>query len=160
MKVLDNTGEVIGKVSDLGIDCDEFKIKNVLVSTGGLFSKKYFTVDVKEIGKINSNVHLKYSREEQNPAFSLKELEMSAPEVYFFKNFQSRIVRNEDSNFFGLIDDITFDLNDNLFDVVVEQVPDGKFGKSYFSASLEDFSEIDVLMRLNLGKDEIKARIN
>lgn len=52
MKVLDNTGEVMGKVSDMGIDCEQFKIKNILVSTGGLFSKKYFTLDIKEINEL------------------------------------------------------------------------------------------------------------
>lgn len=34
MKVLDDIGFVMGKMSDLGIDCDKFKIKNILVSTG------------------------------------------------------------------------------------------------------------------------------
>lgn len=84
MKVLDNNGIQIGKVSDLGIECEQFKIRNILISTGGIFSKKYFTADIDEINKINSNIHLKSSKEEQNIATPI---EVSSPEDYFFKNF-------------------------------------------------------------------------
>lgn len=161
MKVLDNDGIAVGKVSDLGINCDEFKIESILVSTGGFFGKKYFTVDLGQIGEINDYLHLKSSKISQTPAVSFKELEMQSPEVYFFKNFQYRIVQNVDSNFFGLVDDIKFDLRDNLiFDVIVEQSHDKKFGKTYLTTSLKDFDEVDVLMILNLGKDQIKERIN
>lgn len=161
MKVLDNTGKVMGKVSDMGIDCEQFKIKNILVSTGGLFSKKYFTLDIKEINEINNQVHLKTSKEEQNIAIPMKQLEVSSPEDYFFKNFQNRLVKTTEQPLLGLINDIKFDLKNNLtFDVIVEKLHGGPLGKPSFIASLEDFSNIDILMTLNLDKNEIKKRLN
>jgi sporulation protein YlmC with PRC-barrel domain len=159
MKVLDKNGVEIGNVSDLGIDCDEFKIRNILVSTGGFFSKKYFIVDAGQLAGIDNIMHLKSSKEEQMPAVSLKKLAISGD--YFFKNFRYRVVRSDNSNFFGVVGDITFNLNNSLlFNAVVEQVPDGRFGRTYFNASLEDFSKVAIVMTLNLGDNEIKERIN
>jgi sporulation protein YlmC with PRC-barrel domain len=157
MKVLDNDGVQIGKVSDLGIDCEQFKIRNILISTGGIFSKKYFTADIDEINKINSNIHLKSSKEEQNIATPI---EVSSPEDYFFKNFQYRVVKTNEEPLLGLIKDIIFDLkNDLTFDVVIEKLVGGPLGKPSFTASLEDFSNVDILMTLKLDKNEIKERL-
>jgi len=146
MKVLDKNSIEIGKVSDLGINLDEFKIENILVSTGGFFSKKYFIVDVNEINEIGNQVHLKSSKEEQNIAISMEELKLSFPQDYFFKNFQNRIVKTDKRPLWGLISDIKFNLNDNLtFDVVVEKLQGGPLGKPSFIASLEDFSNVDII---------------
>ncbi len=148
MKILDNNGVQIGKVSDLGIDCDEFKIKNILISTGGFFSKKYFTVYIEQIGKIDSHLHLKSSKVNQPHAVSFNELERDVTEDYFFKNFQYRVVKTNEEPVLGLIKDIIFDLkNDLTFDVVIEKL------------SLEDFSNVDILMTLKLDKNEIKKRL-
>ena len=160
MKILDNNGVQIGKVSDLGIDCDEFKIKNILISTGGFFSKKYFTVYIEQIGKIDSYLHLKSSKVNQPHAVSFNELERDVPEDYFFKNFQYRVVKTNEEPVLGLIKDIIFDLkNDLTFDVVIEKLVGGPLGKPSFTASLEDFSNVDVLMTLKLDKNEIKKRL-
>ena len=160
MKVLDNNGIQIGKVSDLGIECEQFKIRNILISTGGIFSKKYFTVNIEEIDKIDSNMYLKSSKEEQNIAVPLEELKVSSPEGYFFKNFQNRIVKTNEEPLLGLIKDIVFNLKDDLaFDVVIEKLVGGPLGKPSFTASLEDFSNVDILMTLKLDKNEIKKRL-
>lgn len=106
-------------------------------------------------------MHLKTSKEEQNIAVPMKELEISSPQDYFFKNFQNRLVKTNDQPLLGLINDLIFDLEDNLtFDVVVEKLHGGPLGKPSFIASLEDFSNIDILMTLNLDKNEIKERLN
>lgn len=97
MKIMDKNGVELGKVSDLGIDCDEFKIRNILVSTGGFFSKKYFIVDAGQLAGIDNIARLKSSKEEQMHAVSLKKLAISGD--YFFKNFRYCVVRSDNSNF-------------------------------------------------------------
>lgn len=159
IKVLDKYRVEIGKVSDLGVNLAEFKIENILISTGGFFSKKYFTVDINEIEEINSELHLKSSKEEQNIAISLEELKLSSPYDYFFKNFQKRLVRTNDEPILGLIKDIIFDLKDNLtFDVIIEKFHGGPLtlGKPSFTASLEDFSSFDIVMTLKLDRNGVK----
>ena len=42
MVVLDNRDVEIGKVSDICIDLDKFKVENILVSTGGFVKILYF----------------------------------------------------------------------------------------------------------------------
>lgn len=159
-KVWDNEGFEMGKVADLGIDRDEFKIKNILVSNGRFFDKKYFTVGISEVRKIDDGLYLKSSMRDQDVAVSRDELKRTVSGTYFFKHLQSYPIISNDSHFVGIIEDMKFDLNHNLnFDIIIKQSPGGMFEKSHFTASRNEFTKQDELLILNLSKDEIERRV-
>lgn len=157
--VLDVQGVEIGKLSDLGINCEKFTIENFLVSTGGFFGKKYFTVGIEDLGEINDGILLKCSGEnivDQNVDLKWKN---SVYEYYFFKDFQDIYVASSDAIPVGPIKDLCISQGTGLtFEVIIEATR-GKFSKNdYFRVSPEDISDIQKLI-LTLTKDEIKQRI-
>lgn len=160
MNVLDDHGVKIGKLSDLGINCEKFSIENFLVSTGGFFGKKYFTVGIEDLGEINDVIHLKCSGEnivDQNVDLKWKN---SAYEYYFFKDFHDIYVASSDAIPVGPVKDLCISQGTGLtFEVIIEATR-GKFSKNdYFMVSPGDIGDIREFIILTLTKDEIKQRI-
>lgn len=158
MKVQDKNGVEIGKLSDLGINLDEFKIENILVSTGGFLSKKYFTVNLKDLGEIDNYIHLKRSKEDIDQYADL-ESRNHEYERYFFKDFQNIYVASADARSVGPVKDLCSDLQGSAFKIVIEATR-GKFTKNdHFMINPEDITDIKEFIILNLKKDEIKQRV-
>lgn len=158
MKVQDKNSVEIGKLSDLRINLDEFKIENILVSTGGLFSKKYFTVTLEDLGEIDNYIHLKCSKEDIDQDADL-ESRNHEYERYFFKDFQNIYVASADARSVGPVKDLCTDLQGSSFKIVIESTS-GKFTKNdHFIINHEDIKDIKEFIILNLKKDEIKQRI-
>lgn len=158
MTVLDNQRIEIGKLSDLGINLDDFTIKNILVSTGGFLGKKYFTVNLEDLGEIDNYIHLKCSKEDIDRKADL-ESKNSKYEHYFFKDFQNIYVSTADAIAVGPVRDLCISLQELAFNVIVEATR-GKFSKNdYFEIYSDDINDIKEFIILNLKKDEIKQRI-
>ena len=158
MMVLDNNGAEIGKLSDLGIDYDEFKIRNILVSAGGFFSKKYFYVDVGDLDGIDTCVHVKRSEE----GIDQVDLKNVTYERYFFRDFQNLYSASADAILIGPVKDLCINLDDNLtFKPVLDAMRlCGRYRKNdCFIIDLDDIDAITEFIALNLTKDEIKQRI-
>jgi sporulation protein YlmC with PRC-barrel domain len=160
MKVLDKNSIEIGKVSDLGINLDEFKIENILVSTGGFFSKKYFTVNLEDLGEIDNYIHLKCSKGDIDYDADL-ELRNSKYGRYFFKDFRDIYVGSADAIPIGQVKDLYINFDNNLtFKVVVEATRvRGRYKNDYFAIYPGDIDDIREFITLNLTKDEIKQKI-
>lgn len=136
------------------------RLKVFLFPMVGFFDKKYFTVGISEVRKIDDGLYLKSSMRDQDAAVSRDELERTVSGTYFFKHLQSYPIISNDSHFVGIIEDMKFDLNHNLnFDIIIKQSPGGMFEKSHFTASKNEFIKQDELLILNLSKDEIKRRV-
>ncbi len=158
IKVLDSNGIQIGKMSDLGIDCDEFKIKNILASTGGFFGKKDFILNMEDLAEINDSIHLKCLEEDIDQLSDL-ELKNSAYDSYFFKDLQNIYVVSADAMPVGPVKELCIDLNELTFKIIIE-VTRGKFSKNdYFMIHPDDIGDIREFIILKLKKDEIKQRI-
>jgi len=159
MKVLDNKGCEIGKISDLGINWDELKIESILVSTGEFFGKKYFTVNMGDLGEIDSSVHLKCSKEDVDQISNI-DLKNSEGEHYFFKDFQNIYVTSADAKPVGPVKDLYINSDDALTFKVIIEASRGKFSKNgYFMIDSGDINDIREFIILNLNNEEIKQRI-
>lgn len=62
--VLTPKGMEIGKIADMYIDPKDCLIHNVVISTGGTFSKKYLMISDEDIGVIGDYVILKIEKDE------------------------------------------------------------------------------------------------
>jgi sporulation protein YlmC with PRC-barrel domain len=157
MVVLDNRDVEIGKVSDICIDLDKFKVENILVSTGGFFSTKYYILNMEDLAEINNSIQLK-CLEEDIDELSDVELKNSAYESYFFNDLQNIYVVSADAVTVGPVKELCIDLIELTFKIIIESTH-GKFSKNdYFMIHQDDISDIREFIILKLKKDEIKQK--
>jgi sporulation protein YlmC with PRC-barrel domain len=156
--VIDQKGQEIGKITDIILKPKDCLIDKVLISDGGVLSKKYFTITEKEIDAIGDYVIVKMSktdtkeRIDQEDVESLKNVELN------FKKLVGKTVITSNGVELGTVEDIMIQPKECLMENLVVKAK-SELGKKSFTLENNEIADIKDYLILKIDFDSIEERI-
>ncbi|HSO26239.1 MAG TPA: PRC-barrel domain-containing protein [Methanobacteriaceae archaeon] len=156
--VIDQKGQEIGKITDIILKPKDCLIDKVLISDGGVLSKKYFTITEKEIDAIGDYVIVKMSktdtkeRIDQEDVESLKNVELN------FKKLVGKTVITSNGVELGTVEDIMIQPKECLMENLVVKAK-SELGKKSFTLENNEIADIKYYLILKIDFDSIEERI-
>lgn len=156
--VIDQKGQEIGKITDIILKPKDCLIDKVLISDGGVLSKKYFTITEKEIDAIGDYVIVKMlkidtkERIDQEDVESLKNVELN------FKKLVGKTVITSNGVELGTVEDIMIQPKECLMENLVVKAK-SELGKKSFTLENNEIADIKDYLILKIDFDSIEERI-
>lgn len=156
--VIDQKGQEIGKITDIILKPQECLIDKVIISDGGVLSKKYFTITEKEIDAIGDYVIIKMSKIDTEERIGQEDLESLKNVELNFKKLVGKTVITSNGVELGTVEDLMIQPQECLMENLVVKAK-SELGKKSFKIENNEISDIKDYLILKIDFDSIEERI-
>lgn len=156
--VIDQKGQEIGKITDIILKPKDCLIDKVLISEGGVLSKKYFTITEKEIDAIGDYVIVKMSKTDTKERIDQEDLESLKNVELNFKKLVGKTVITSNGVELGTVEDIMIQPKECLMENLVVKAK-SELGKKSFTLENNEIADIKDYLILKIDFDSIEERI-
>lgn len=156
--VIDQKGLEIGKIADIIVKPEECLIDRVIVSSGGVLSKKYFSVTDKEIEAIGDYIIIGLSRKEAEERLGQEDLDSVKKVELNFQKLTGKTAITQNGVELGTVEDMIVKPKECLIEnVIIKSKPD--LGRKQFMVGKGEITDIKDFMVLKLDLDDIEDRL-
>lgn len=156
--VIDQKGQEIGKITDIILKPQECLIDKVIISDGGVLSKKYFTITEKEIEAIGDYVIIKMSKIDAEERIGQEDLESLKNVELNFKKLVGKTVITSNGVELGNVEDLMIQPQECLMENLVVKAK-SELGKKIFKIENNEIADIKDYLILKIDFDSIEERI-
>lgn len=156
--VIDKTGLEVGKVEDIIIKSKKCLIDRIIIVTGGMINKKYFSVVEKNIEGVGDYILLNLDKNEIESQLAHEDKNYLKKVETNFEDVQGKTVITKNGVELGTVEDIIIQPDKCLIENIIVKAKDD-LGKKPFLVGEGEINDIKDYMVLNLELDEVEDRI-
>ncbi|MCK9151185.1 PRC-barrel domain-containing protein [Methanobacterium alcaliphilum] len=156
--VIDPKGLEIGKIADIIVKPEECLIDRVIISSGGVLSKKYLSVTEKEIDAIGDYIIITLSQEEAGERLGQEDFDSVKKVALNFQKLIGKTVITQNGVELGTVEDMIVKPKECLIEnVIIKSKSD--LGRKTFMVGEGEIIDIKDFMVLKLDLDDIEDRL-